>query len=304
MKLLVCIIGYNRYGTIVRNLEILNGKPNVDVIISLDFSENQEDIINHIKSSYIYSSNVEIIERKKKLGLKNHVLTCCDLILEREEYDYIVLLEDDIELSEFFDGYLQESLNVVCESVAGVSLYSYKVDEAYLNDFIASEDGYDNYYLKFPSSWGQAYSRHQWISFRNWYDVSDKYYFSKEIPDYIRNWPETSWKKHFVKYLVSENKFFLYPRISLTSNPGMDGENHNSIGNIFSVPLLNGEKKWNLSSLSKSKSIYCQWFGMPHVGGNKVSLMGLSKSMYKNKPLGVRCYLYLLLRAIESKIIK
>ena len=32
------------------------------------------------------------------------------------------------------------------------------------------------------------------------------------------SWPDTSWKKHFCAYLIHTDKYFVFPRISLTTN--------------------------------------------------------------------------------------
>jgi hypothetical protein len=38
------------------------------------------------------------------------------------------------------------------------------------------------------------------------------------IPAYLQQWGPESWKKHFIHYLVDTGKYFVFPRISLTTN--------------------------------------------------------------------------------------
>ena len=82
--------------------------------------------------------------------------------------------------------------------------------------------------MQVPCSWGQAWTQSQWTKFRDWYDD-----FSKtgklediEIPNIVKAWPESSWKKYFAAYLADQNKYFSYPYRSYTTNCADAGGTH------------------------------------------------------------------------------
>lgn len=303
LKIIACIIGYNRDGHILSTIETLKkNKNSTRIIVSLDNSPYQNSLHHVIHNTY---PDVEIILHKKRKGLKSHVLACGDLILD-SEHNLILLLEDDIILSEQYHQYLDACNDIINDdnNIAGISLYSYDVDEAYLLPFKPKEDGYDNYYMKFASSWGIAFNSRQWCDFKTWLNINDCLKFSdSNVPEYVCNWPTTSWKKHFTRYLIQENKYFLYPRISLCNNPGLDGENHKNIGNIFSVNILDGEKKWNLSNTVNSKVVIDEWFGFEHYKNKKISKYQQSVIRYNATPLGIKDYLALLLLSLIKRVL-
>lgn len=305
MKGLFCIVAYNRKGNIVENITRLKQDLKVnglldfmDIVVSIDFSDKQEAISSYI---HLNEPNIKVIKHNKNLGLKNHIILCGDMVLDKE-YDFIVVLEDDIELSEFTVNYIYSALNVVEPRCAGISLYNYSIDESYLLDFNPKHDGSDNYYLQYPSSWGQVWTKAMWKNFKSWFIVNDcDDFHDYKVPAYVCAWPASSWKKHFLRYMVNEDLYFLYPRVSLTNNLGIDGENHNGIGAIFSVPILKGRKSWYLLPLSKSQSVYNSWFGVHETNDHKLSIKDVANIMHERKPLGIKYYLYLLLESITSK---
>jgi hypothetical protein len=120
-------------------------------------------------------------------------------------------------------------------------------------------DGYDNYYMRLPSSWGQIWTRSQWHEFRSWlpeYDENESE-FNELLPPNVKNWPQTSWKKCFQNYLIIRNKLVLYPRISLTTN-FMDAGTHHKVPAFFlqSPPLTYKIDEYGFSTPEASNSIY------------------------------------------------
>jgi hypothetical protein len=55
----------------------------------------------------------------------------------------------------------------------------------------------------------------------------------------VRLWPDSSWKKYFIKYNIETNKFFVYPRSSYATNFGDSGVNHAGTS-MWQVPLARG----------------------------------------------------------------
>ena len=65
--------------------------------------------------------------------------------------------------------------------------------------FEVIDDGYDTYFMKVPSSWGQLWTATHWEGFRSWYDKGQQITENDYLPDNVIAWPETSWKKYFYK---------------------------------------------------------------------------------------------------------
>lgn len=195
-----------------------------------------------------------VISHRDHLGLKQHILKCGDLTLE---YGSIILLEDDLVVSPFFYDYAVQALSRYSEAdeIAGISLYNHRYNESANFPFEPLQDGYDNYFLQIASSWGQIWNRRQWSGFRSWLKEAGNPNWDDHIPTAVKNWPNTSWKKDFIAYLVARGMSFVYPRVSLTTNFGDAGTHHDNT-NRFQVPLAMGERPYRFSSPKESLAVY------------------------------------------------
>ena len=182
-----------------------------------------------------------------------------------EEYDTIIILEDDLVVSPYFYKYAIKSNQFFSDDhcIGGVSLYAYDFNEFAQLPFYPLEDGYDNYFMQIASSWGQMWNRNQWRLFKDWYELNkDKDIKESDlVPINITLWPRSSWKKYFIKYLVQEGKYFVFPRISLTTNfsdPGMHQKAEKDRN--YQVSMLYGEKKYNFSDFQTSSAVYDSFY--------------------------------------------
>lgn len=261
MNICICIAAYNRVDALNRLLQCLAQIPiyesiTIDLVLSIDYSNLQNEVEDCIKNFEWVHGKTNVVKHSKNIGLKNHILKCGSFSFE---YDCLVLLEDDLIISPFFIPYLIESIKICREDkfIAGISLYSYKKNEGDKMDFNCYIDEFDNYYLQFPSSWGLAFTPEQWSKFQSWFFDNDcDYFLDDSVPKYVRDWSKSSWKKHFVRYLTNTSTYFLYPRFSLSSNPGVDGTHHNSLGSLYSVPICTAPRKWYLSKINRSRAVY------------------------------------------------
>ncbi len=257
----IVISAYNRPASLKRLIHSLENAHydslQVELIISIDksFSSEVETIANSIEWKH---GKKRIIVQEEHLGLKNHILNCGDL---SSEYESIIVLEDDLMVSPFFYRYAIQALDFYKneEAVAGISLYNYQVAESCFYPFTAIDDGSDVYFMQVASSWGQLWTSKHWKDFKTWFTQNPDLTNDSSIPGYIKQWGDNSWKKHFIHYLVSTNKYFVFPRLSLTTNFEEPGTNA-STKNVFHVPLQASEKKYQFSAFNKSKSVYDAWF--------------------------------------------
>ena len=133
------------------------------------------------------------------MGLRKHILACGDLSVE---YGSVILLEDDLYVSPFFYEYTQQALSFYenDDIIAGISLYRQPYEETTYHPFEPLCDNSDVFFLQFPSSLGQAWTKKQWQLFKEYYD-KDPDPSAVAVPRKILHWPKTSWKKFFCSYL-------------------------------------------------------------------------------------------------------
>lgn len=263
IKPAIVVSAYNRPLALRRLLDSLQSANypdrEIQLIISIDKSENTDVQILAEKFQWQHGSK-KVILHKNHLGLKKHLLSCGDLT---EDYSAIIVLEDDLLVSPYFYHFALEAVNYYKDDhqLAGISLYNYQVAESCFYPFNAIDDGSDVYFMQLASSWGQIWTRAQWQLFRQWFETHPTLPIKNTIPNYLHPWGDRSWKKHFIHYLIDNNKYFVFPRLSLTTNFEEPGT-HASAKKVFQVPLQLSEYLYKFQNLEKSKAIYDAWFEM------------------------------------------
>jgi hypothetical protein len=233
----------------------------VKLIISIDHKDSDagnSDVISLAESfKWTFGQKLVLIQ-EKNIGLRRHILECGDMLLNR--FESIILLEDDLYVSPYFYEYALQSLLSLSDNsdICGISLYAPIVNEYTSEPFMPLDDGNDNYFIQSASSWGQLWTRNQWRLFKKWYDVNSGNGVNKKdnLPLDVSGWPESSWKKYFIKYQVETNRYFSFPRCSLSTNFSEVGTHLTVSNNLYQTPLLTQSKVWRLSSLEGSTSKY------------------------------------------------
>ncbi len=264
----IVVIAYNRVEPLTRLLKSLDAvkyQNRVDLVISIDGGSDNEKVIGVANHFYWRHGTKSIEVQKKNLGLKSHVLQCSDIALQ---HDGVIILEDDLFVSPFFYHYAQHAFDFYRndDKIAGISLYSPRYNETALMPFSPYEDGSDTYFMQVPSSWGQLWSKKQWQSFKSWLTNSDRAdaQATQPLPGNVQNWPDTSWKKEVFKFIIEKETFFVYPRVSLTTNFGDDGV-HMKKNKVFHVPLICTKKRYRFFHFNDSAAHYDAFCEMqPH----------------------------------------
>ncbi|MCR5590796.1 MAG: hypothetical protein K6F73_04625 [Lachnospiraceae bacterium] len=230
------------------------------LVVSIDNSGSDEVANAAREFTYTHGEKV-IIERKERMGLKNHVLACGDLT---EEYGSIIVLEDDLFVAPCFYEYACKALESAekDDRIGSVSLYSHLFNVHVREGFIPVDDGFDNWYLQIASSWGQAYTRKQWESFRSWYaDNKDRDLAGINVPANISGWSEKSWLKYYITYLIETGKYTIYPRVGLTTNFGDVGTHACRSDSDLQVPVQCSESpRCRFSTIDESRAVYDAFF--------------------------------------------
>lgn len=253
----IVVITYDRASSLQRLLSSLvkahYSQDDVTLIISVD--KCQDDSVVQTAKNYEWPhGNKNIIIRESRLGLKNHVLICGDLT---KQFGSIIMLEDDLVVSPFFYDYALSTLAFYSneERLAGFSLFNYQINETANRTFSPLDDGTDVYFMQLASSWGQIWTEIQWQKFRLWHKNSNNK-INEKLPPNILRWSDSSWKKIFINYMVSENMYFVFPRISLTTNFGEIGEHALKKSSTTQVPLLMNQRFFIFCALKNSLAVY------------------------------------------------
>lgn len=255
LKLTIVVIAYNREKSLERLLLSLAQAyydREVDLVISIDKSDDSSviDIAEKFKWKF---GKKEIIVHKKNLGLREHVLFCGQLT---KKYGNICVFEDDLFVSKNYFEYAIQVLEKYSgnEMIAGFSLYSHKKNIENNLPFVPLKSYYDVYLLQYAMSWGQVWTERQWKQFFEWYLKNEYISFdNKKIPNHLAKWPESSWLKYYIYFCIVENKYFVYPYTSLSTNFGDLGTHAKIKDSSFQVDIefSDNPKFFNLAEIDK-----------------------------------------------------
>ncbi len=257
----IVVIAYNRKQPLLRLLKSVAKahypSNNITLHISIDWSSISNEI-EKVANAFEWNHGNKIVDVKKEnQGLLKHVLSCGELT---KQYESIVVLEDDLIVAPDFYQYAQKANAFYSddEKVAGVSLFTYSVEENNFYPFQPIQDDSDVHFIQVASSWGQAWTNAQWSKFKTWLIENPQ---GKEIllPDYILKWGSNSWKKLFVNYLIDTDRYFVFPTTSYSSNFEEEGTHASQTG-LFQVPMKLGVSNPRLKKWRDSNAIYDVYF--------------------------------------------
>ena len=273
MKPAIVVIAFNRPRSLQRILHYLNAArypaADIELVLSVDFSPSDNgNATREIARGFEWQHGTKrLILHSRNLGLRRHVLRCGAL---SAQYGSIVLLEDDLSVGPEFYQFASCALKKTDQnrSVAGISLYDHKTNFVNRLPFYPLQDAFDNYFLQIASSWGQGWTATQWNGFSAWYEsicnaTTNQPVMIPEsaaIPRAVRNWPDSSWLKYFNWYLAETGRYFLYPRVSHTTNHSDSGTHVGRGSRVWQVPLLLQPIDFRLSSPDQSMAVYDSFF--------------------------------------------
>ena len=246
-KIAIIAIAYNRVNSLKRLLLSLEKghyveEQNVPLIISIDKSNSDE--VEQFADTYVWAHGEKIVvKHESNMGLKKHVLSQGEWL---KNYDAVVILEDDVVVAEDFWYYVRTCVSKYqnCDSIAGISLYSFFINYHSRHPFIPLHKGdNDVYFMNCAMSWGQVWMRNSWIKFYDWYLGHSDFVGTPALPESICSWGDKSWLKFHTRYCIEENKYFVFPYVSYTTNFSDRGTHMLASDTIYQVPLLQGDKR-------------------------------------------------------------
>ena len=189
----IVVIAYNRVVPLKRLLNSLSKAvyPSANITLHISIDASNIPAVAAVAENFEWKHGQKIVEvKKERRGLLRHVLECGDLTAE---YDAIVVLEDDLIVSPGFYCFGQEANSFYHqdEQIAGVSLFTYPVEENNFYPFDPIQDDSDVHFIQVASSWGQSWNKEQWSKFKNW--LAENPTGKPELlPNYIQQWGSNS----------------------------------------------------------------------------------------------------------------
>lgn len=167
IKPAIVVVSYNRPYSLKRLLKSLEAAiyPSADIplIISIDRGANNMNVFA-VAQSFNWGHGDKIVKyQNENLGLRRHIIKCASLSYD---YESVIILEDDIFVSVEFYNYTIQAMSFAknLAYIGGISLYNHQFSLSALSSFSPLEDGYDNWYFQYASSWGQAWTKEQWTN--------------------------------------------------------------------------------------------------------------------------------------------
>jgi hypothetical protein len=197
-----------------------------------------------------------IIVQPQPMGLVSNIFFAGGLA---KQYGAIILLEDDLIVSTRFFDYACQALHFYREEtrIAGLSLNSLWFNGFTGQPFIPLLDDGDVFFLRLSTPQGQVYTAEQWAAFDQWMASNDfEVTAADDVHELFTTFPADDWLAIKAKYLAATEKFYVYPRESLTTNFGEPGTHFKKATALFQVPLQNYRASFRFQSLDNAIAVY------------------------------------------------
>lgn len=260
----IVIPAYNRPHTLRRLLASLKAAHyprdfSVPLVISIDPENGAPNQYVRVVADLFHweYGPKEIVLHDKHLGLLQNFYYCGSLT---DTYGSVIFLEDDSIVSPAFYHYVHQALNYFEHDaqIAGVSLYCYAFNGFTHHPFEPLADGSDVFFMQVSSIMGQAWSKAQWKQFENW-RVANSTVKAEANAALHELWSKFAVDDHFpilTNYLVSTGRYYVFPRVSLTTGFGDAGTHFANKTSYFQVPLQHHQKSFRFQNMESSNSVY------------------------------------------------
>lgn len=261
----VVVLGYERPEALGRLLASLDratypADSQVPLVISLDRSESDaaRRTLAVARDFEWRFGPKQVIEREQHLGVVGHFRAAGGLTREHGD---IVLLEDDLTVAPPYYDYATKVLNAYRDDdrIAGHCLYGLWFNGFTREPFIPIEDGADVFFLGVPYTQGLAFTASQW-------DALDRALTDGRVSAHPALHPAflsfgaDEWFPSLAAYMARTDRYFSFPRVSLTTGWGDAGAHFVEASNWFQMPLLMGSRTFSFRPFDESGAVYDGFF--------------------------------------------
>lgn len=257
----IVIPAYNRPHALKRLLASLQAADypsglSIPLVISID-SENghPNPAVREVAERFAWQhGSKEIILHREHLGVVQNFYYCGGL---SGRYGSVIFLEDDLVVSPVFYHYTQQALRHFEDDahIAGISLHRYACNGYNHLPFEPLSDSSDGFFMQVPSILGQAWNKAQWEELVRWRAVSPKVQ-NEALHDLWSQFDADDYFPILTNYLVSTQRFYAFPRVSLTSGFGDAGTHFAHTTSYFQVPLQYEKTSFRFNTLEASNAVY------------------------------------------------
>lgn len=237
----IAIFAFNRPNHLRKLIESLRRNrefADSQVFIFVDGPRNEKEseivqLVIDIAKNEVSTTNTKVVVRDKNIGLAKSLLSGIDEVLS--EHEEVIVLEDDLEVSEFFLKFCNAGLQVYLndKNIASIQGFTFDIN-AIPEDF---------YFLKGADCWGWATWRNRWKELERdgiklldeirerrltrSFDLEGAYPYTKLLERQSRGEVD-SWAILWHASMYLQDRLSLYPRESLVENLGLDGSGTHS----------------------------------------------------------------------------
>jgi hypothetical protein len=253
---LICTLNrFNHFVACIESLKKCKGSNNTVLYVSLDFPIKESQIEGHLKiSNYLDSINgfkkVIIVKREFNFGVNRNWREMQNLIFE--QYDRLIISEDDNTFSIHFLEYMNFALNYYKDNENIFSITGYNYPLVKMDNY-----KFDSYLFQGFCGWGAGYWKHKFLKISDnkkfiltlLYDnnlcklLQTKYkiYYFEIIKMLISN--KITFDGLVLLYLIKNNYYSVYPSTSYVVNHGLDGSgvNGKKIENSKFISTINDQ---------------------------------------------------------------
>jgi hypothetical protein len=290
MELNIVIPVYNRLTSIKRLITSLLASHieyGVDLIISCE-ADASVDVCEYVKQIVWPFGKFAVLHQEKQLGVDAHNLACMRMA---EELGSVLVLEDDLVVSPYFQKYLFACEKIMQTNIAGVALYRYGIIEQDHFPFTLIPNAEFVYYQQRACSKGTYYT---WDMLQPYFDFLENFdgdFSSYHLPRNVQKWGDEVWEKSFYCYLISSCNYLAFPRFSFTTDFADVGVHMQSqiLKYVHQSPLYLSSSIGSITSVEKTDNRYDQFYELDAAvvqsWNNKLSGFDFEMDMYGRKEL-------------------
>lgn len=231
----VILIAYKRARHTPQVLNALKEHDIKNLFVFCDGPKNNDDLSDVYETRLLFQridwTNPTIIEQDKNMGLANSIVTAVNYVFN--EFDRMILLEDDCVPQEFFFDFIETCLNEYENNpeVFGISGYTVPVPES-----ISKTYPYDAYFYPRIGCWGWATWKRAWQYFESNFAAAYKQALENDIDlaqggtdvplmcqQMLNGTLKNSWALYWTLSVYLNRGYYVYPTVSHIENIGMDG---------------------------------------------------------------------------------